>query len=74
MSQVEFANLVGMSKQAWNNAETGDHRIGLDNAMSIVRRIGVTLDYIYLGNQDLLPHAIAVEIEKLDRYKATKRA
>jgi transcriptional regulator with XRE-family HTH domain len=73
MSQVEFARLVEMSKAAWNNAETGDNRIGLDNAMSIYRRIGVTLEYIYFGNPRLMPHALMTEIEKL-QPKVAKRA
>jgi DNA-binding XRE family transcriptional regulator len=67
MSQVEFANLVGLSKQSLNNAETGDNRIGLDSAIKIARRVGVTLDYIYFGNTAGLPHALAVEIEKADQ-------
>ena len=74
MSQVEFAALAGISKQAWNNSETGDSRIGIDAAMSLSRRTGVPLDYIYFGNLAGLPHAIAVEIDKLQRARAKKSA
>lgn len=74
MSQVEFASLVGIGKSAWNNAETGDNRIGLDNAMEIARRIGVGLEYTYFGIKDLMPHALAVEITNLERAESAKRA
>ena len=30
MSQSEFARRCGIGVAAWNNAETGDNRIGLD--------------------------------------------
>jgi DNA-binding XRE family transcriptional regulator len=70
MSQVEFANLIGISKQSLNNAETGDNRIGLDSAMAIARRVGVSLDYIYFGNRNGLPHAIAIEIDRIEGVRA----
>jgi transcriptional regulator with XRE-family HTH domain len=73
MSQAEFARLCNIGAAAWNNAETGDNRIGIDAAMSVVRRTGVSLDYIYFGNPAGLPHALAVEIEKLEKPVA-KRA
>jgi transcriptional regulator with XRE-family HTH domain len=73
MTQVEFSALAGISKQAWNNAETGDSRIGVDAAMAVTRRTGVPLDYIYFGNLSGLPHAIAVEIEKLERARELKK-
>lgn len=66
MTQAEFSALCGVNRQAWNNAETGDFRLGLDNAMAVARRTGVSLDYIYFGLRDRLPHALAVEMEKLE--------
>lgn len=74
MSQAEIARLSGVGRQAWNNAETGDNRLGLDNAMKICVRTGVSLDYIYFGNPSGLPHALAVEIEKLEKPRSAKRA
>lgn len=74
MSQAEISRLVGFSAQAWNNAETGDNRLGLDNAMALCARTGVSLDFIYFGNRSGLPHAVAVAISELEKPKATKRA
>lgn len=66
MSQSEFARLCGIGISAWNNAETGDNRIGIDNAMKVVRRTGVSLDFIFFDQRAGLPHALAVEIDKLE--------
>jgi transcriptional regulator with XRE-family HTH domain len=77
MSQSEFARLCGFNNvSTWNNAETGDNRIGIDNAMKVVRRTGVSLDYIYFGNRSALPIAMATEIDKLEKesVKPAKRA
>ena len=74
MSQAEFCRLCGISRAAWNNAETGDNRIGLDNAKLVRQRTGVGLDYIYEGDMRALPHAIAMEINRLLATKPAKRA
>jgi len=65
MSQAEFARLCGITAPAWNNVETGDNRIGIDSAMAAARSTRVTLDYIYFGNSDYVPHII--EIEKIKK-------
>jgi len=66
MSQSEFARLCGIGVAAWNNAETGDNRIGLDNAMALRRITGATLDYVFCGDIAAMPHSLMIEIEKLD--------
>lgn len=82
ISQAEFGRRVGVERQSWHNSESGYSRIGLDSAMMVVRKVGVTLDYIYFGNQSSgLAHALAVEIEKIEKEeqdetksRVTKRA
>lgn len=77
MKQSEIARQCGISVQAWNNAETGDNRIGLDNAMRIRERTGAGLDFIYFGVRSGLPLAIALAVERLekaDKLRAPKRA
>ena len=73
MSQAEFARMCGIGPAAWNNAETGDNRIGLDNALALRRATGATLDYIYCNDSAALPHALAVEIAKLDPLSLSAR-
>lgn len=77
MNKSDFPRLCGIGVQAWHNAESGLNRIGLDNAMRVRSRTGVGLDFIYFDNRNGLPHAIAVEIEKIEKAEKaapTKRA
>src|SRR5690349_3578778 len=65
ISQTEMARLCGMTVQSWHNCETAFSRIGLNSAMKIRERIGVPLDYIYVGDIRYVPHALAIEIERI---------
>ena len=65
MTQAEFTQLCHVNRQAWNNAETGDARIGLDSALAVCRQTGVTLDYIYQGSTAAMPHALMTEIQAI---------
>ena len=49
MTQVKFADLAGVSPQAYNNWERGRQRPDLDQAIALCRAHGVTLDWIYRG-------------------------
>jgi len=69
MQQAEFARLAKIGIAAWNNAETGDNRIGIDNAISLRAFTGVGLDYIFLGERSQLPHQLAIEIEKIEKLE-----
>jgi len=69
LSQAELCRRVGISPAAWNNAETGDNRLGVDNAMELCKATGVTLDWIYLGHRAGLPQKLAVDIERLMRRR-----
>lgn len=73
MGQSEFARACGIGIQAWHNAETGGNRIGVDNAMLVARRTGASLDFIYLDQRAGLPHALAVEIAKLETPPAVRQ-
>lgn len=74
MSQVAICQLTKISPQTWNNAETGRQRLGLDSALEVSRVTGVALDWIYRGNEELLPRRIAEYIAKpKDDPKPTSR-
>lgn len=62
MSAADFARFVGFSTQALSNYETGYRRPQLDQAVQIVRRTGVTLDWIYFGLRSGLPMRIAAKL------------
>lgn len=55
LTQAELCRRTGIAPNTWNNAETGDARIGVDQAMKLCRATGVTLDWIYRGIRLGLP-------------------
>lgn len=66
-SQAELSRRTGISRQSWNNAETGDERISVDNAIKLCRVTGVTLDWIYRGMRWILPTEVAREIARREQ-------
>jgi transcriptional regulator with XRE-family HTH domain len=66
ISQSAFCAVVGISPQLWNNAEVGHTGLGLQSAIKMAKRIGITLDWIYLGRREGLPVNMATEISKLE--------
>jgi len=70
-SQAAFAALVEISPQAWNNYETCDRRIDIDQARKVCRKTGVTRDWIYDGNVAGLPLSLAQRLG--EPYKGTPR-
>ncbi|MGU3387184.1 helix-turn-helix transcriptional regulator [Methylobacterium sp. D53M] len=71
MHQAEWARHIGVTRQSWNNYEMGAARISIDAAMILLRKFGVSLDWIYNGEEAMLPKKIAdplkhlMEVEKL---------
>jgi transcriptional regulator with XRE-family HTH domain len=70
LKQVAICRLTGISTAAWNNAETGDNRLGVDQAIALCQATGVTLDWIFRGIRAGLPHAIAQRISELENAPA----
>lgn len=72
IGQAEFSRLCGISPPAWNNAETGDNRLGIDAAKAVAKRTGADLDYIYFGTRDHLSYSLALVIEQIEREETTR--
>ncbi|RCL01031.1 MAG: putative transcriptional regulator [Candidatus Tokpelaia sp. JSC189] len=62
-TQAEFARSIGISPTTWGNYEKNGMRPQIDEALKLVERFGLTLDWIYLGDRRYLPLEIA---ERLD--------
>lgn len=65
LTQARLCSITGISKAAWNNAETGDARIGVDNAIQLCQVTGATLDWIFRGIRAGLPTELQEAISKL---------
>ena len=62
-SQLAFTKFVEIAAPTWNQYEKGHRRPSLDEAFKIVRRTGVTLDWIYFGEEAGLPHRLATALQ-----------
>ncbi len=74
LSQAELCRRTGISTQAWNNAETADNRIAIDEAIKLCRYSGVTLDWIYRGVRAFLPATIVEEIMRREGSSSRRQA
>ncbi len=64
-NQSAFAELVGITQPAMSNYMKGLRRPQLDEAMKIVAKTGVTLDWIYLGDRSGLPSRLLESLPEL---------
>jgi transcriptional regulator with XRE-family HTH domain len=64
LSQAEMARRAGIAAATWNNAETGDNKLGLENALKLCQTYRLTLDWLYRGIINDLPAALAKGIEE----------
>ncbi len=70
LSQAEICRQTKIRPQAWNNAETGDNRLTVPNALALCRRYGLTTDWLYRGDARQLPAELA---HKIALYEAEQR-
>lgn len=54
LSQKDYAEKIGTTRSTLNNWESGDYRLSLDGALALRRVYGLSLDFMYEGNDDML--------------------
>ena len=64
LSQEKFAKTYGLGKSQWTQIE-GGNRIGLDAAITLVREMRLTLDWIYLGDPARMPGDTLAELRAI---------
>lgn len=73
LSQDAFAQSVGLLTSQWANFEAASVRISIDAALQLVRRMQVTLDWVYLGNSAWMPRELSHKIDSALANPTTKR-
>lgn len=72
-SAAEFCRQIGLSPQNWTNWTTKEEgRIGIDAAIRICQRWQISLDWIYLGKEGLMPYEVMRKVKALE--EATEAA
>jgi DNA-binding XRE family transcriptional regulator len=62
LDQTELCQRAGIARNTWNQWEKGKGRPQLDEAMKLVDAFGLTLDWIYLGDVNGLPHGLVLRL------------
>lgn len=71
LSQKEFAEQAKVAPKSYNQWESGDFRVSIDGAKKLRERFGLSLDFIYCGSLDALPHKIAVALADIPKDNAS---
>jgi transcriptional regulator with XRE-family HTH domain len=74
---AEFARSVGLTRTAWMRCEIGAARLGLTTALLLRQKFGVSLDWIYVGDESMMPQQLMMkiaELEQNERAPSTNRA
>jgi transcriptional regulator with XRE-family HTH domain len=59
LGSAEYAKQANVSPKSYSQWESGDFRISIDGAIRLHDRYGISLDFIYCGSLDGMPHKIA---------------
>jgi transcriptional regulator with XRE-family HTH domain len=73
MSSKEFAEAADVSPKSYSQWESGDFRLSIDGAIKLNARYGISLDYLFLGNLDGVPHKLAQELQSTCALLAQKK-
>ena len=74
LSQAELCRITGIETTRWNNAETADNRIGIEDAAKLCRATGVTMDWIYRGVRQNLPAKVLEGLARIEAQRGRRRA
>lgn len=72
LTQKEYAEKIGQKRPALNNWESGDYRLSLDGALAMRRTYGLSLDFMYEGNDDALSMTLRAAWRERPLVKASK--
>ena len=72
MTQRQVADEIGVDRQSISQWESGDFRISIDGALQMRSVFNISLDFIYVGRDDALPHKMATELRSILRDKNSR--
>lgn len=74
-NQADWCRFVGIAPNTWNQYEkaTSPNRISLEEALKVARKTGVGLDWIYRGEEAMLPKRVADALDRLRDEDAAPR-
>jgi transcriptional regulator with XRE-family HTH domain len=68
-SQNDWCKILGITQPSLSNIENGHTKISISHAIIVYKHTGATLDWIYLGLEQGLPHPLAALMTELDPWR-----
>ncbi len=69
---AEFARQVGLTRTAWMRCEIGAARLGLTTALVLRQKFGVSLDWIYAGDERMMPQDLMLRVTELEQKESAQ--
>ena len=63
-NQTEYARLAGLRQNRYHQYESGERPLTLDAALKLCRTYGLTLDWLFRGDNGYIPHALLERIRR----------
>lgn len=74
LKQNEIAAELNVAPNRYNHWETGNTPFPLDYALKLREMYGISLDFMYCGSFDALPHKVAKALQSMSRDNASNRS
>lgn len=65
MSQTAFGKISGLSQSRYSQYETGERLLPVPVAIALSNKLGVSLDWLYMGEPNAMPMDLWRKIQKL---------
>ncbi|WP_417701898.1 helix-turn-helix domain-containing protein [Pseudophaeobacter sp.] len=62
LTQSQYAEKAGLKRAQLNNWESGDYQVGLAGARALRKTYGLSLDFIYEGDEQALDMTLRKEL------------
>lgn len=72
LTQEAYAARLGVKRSAYSLWEAGSHRLSLDGALALRKTFGLSLDFMYEGNDDTLPMTLRRAWRERPEVKASR--
>jgi transcriptional regulator with XRE-family HTH domain len=74
LTQRQLAEILNITGPRWANYEVGTSRIPIDIALRLVEKWEVSLDWIYYGNEGLMPNQLLEAIKAVAKDHRSRSA
>lgn len=63
LKDADIARMFKIKPQTWNNYTQGERPLPIPIALQLAERFGITLDWLYRGDTQAMPHGLLLSIQ-----------